>query len=137
MKYKINTTIGWVDVEGEPFEPPGYEHLGLFIHHQFGLYTVTEPRTGWQIGGCHLSAEEAKQHFISNLEKYTPEKIAECRDKVLEGKLPATIQVSLPLPQEVYTALVRRSKNDVPEYLSKRIIYDTMRKHEKTKVLTQ
>ncbi len=131
MKYRIWMLPGqWQEVEGEPFNYPGYESLGLFMAHYNSRYSVSEPKTGFAMFNYTLTPEGTRATFEMLVAdgKITPEKIIACRDKELERR--DSKQVTLTIPMKVLEILIRRSNNDVEDYLVKRITYDTMRKHK-------
>ncbi len=130
-KYKICTNLGWKEVDGEPFNYPGYD-LGLFLHKDGYDYIISEPRTGWCIVCADhrcTSPEAARAYFTKIIAKYPSEELKRIIDRCLPECKTDLISITLQIPGSTYEILSRRAKGDIPGYLTKRIVYDTTRKH--------
>lgn len=131
MKYKIWTLLGkWQEVEGQPFNYPGYEHLGLFISEFMGNHTISEPQTGMAIVSSYSTNDVLKHLFEQKIIKneINPKIIEHSRDKEIELRKNTLVSVTIQIPQKVYDIFERRPEHDVSAAISKRIIYDTTRK---------
>lgn len=133
-RYRIWLTPGeWEEVEGEPFNYPGCEHLGLFSHRPpWGGYRITEPQTGLSIvhdtDRC-ATLEAAREVFARRVCDLTLELIARSRDAEIQRRENEPIEVTLTIPHKVWDILARRAHHAIADYLAKRVIYDTTRKH--------
>jgi len=90
MKYKIVTTNGIKEVDGEPVAIPGFEEYSFFVHHisiRGGYdpdgYVVSEVTSGRCFGGCMGATEQESESITKQfLTSYGKEKFAKRLSKM-------------------------------------------------------